>query len=213
LNYDDIKSLKNKFPHAPNILGKEEYFNSAVLIPLIKMNDELNFLFEKRAKNIRQGGEICFPGGEIEPLDSGIDATVLRETKEEIGIDSDRIELIGRLDTLFGPRGITVDSYLGYLNISIDECKIDKTEVEKIFAVPVSYFEKNSPEKYTVITKSQFEFLDSNGNTDLLIPIDSSNQGSYFENKRKVFVYKVSGEIIWGITARLVFEIVQLLKK
>lgn len=209
----DIKSLAEKFPLIPNILGKDEFFNSAVLIPLVEKNGELHFLFEKRAKNIRQGGEICFPGGEIEAEDSSIEKTILRETFEEIGIDSDKIQLIGKLDTLIGPRGITVDSYLGILNIKIEDCKIDTAEVEKIFTVPVSYFEKNQPEEYTVVTKSKFRFYNSQGIEDSLIPDDASNNDSYFENRRKVLVYKINGEIIWGITARLVYQIIQMLKK
>lgn len=208
----DLELLKNKFPEKPNILGKEEYFNSAVLISLINIDDELHFLFEKRAPNIRQGGEICFPGGEIDSDDFSIEETVLRETKEEIGIDSENIQLIGMLDTLIGPRGITVDSYLGILNIKPEDCKIDLNEVEKVFTVPVSYFENNQPEEYTVLTKSKFYFYDSKGNEDNLIPSDSSNRDSYFESRRKVLVYKTKGEIIWGITARLVYQIIRLLK-
>ena len=140
----DLQKFTRKFPVAQNILGKEEFFNAAVLIPLVNADGEYNFLFEKRATNIRQGGEICFPGGEIEENDKSIEETILRETFEEIGVNQERIQILGKLDTLIGPRGMTVDSCVGIVDISsIGECHIDKSEVEKIFLVPVSFFENN----------------------------------------------------------------------
>ena len=140
----DLQKFTRKFPVEQNILGKEEFFNAAVLIPLVNADGEYNFLFEKRATNIRQGGEICFPGGEIEENDKSIEETILRETFEEIGVNQERIQILGKLDTLIGPRGMTVDSCVGIVDISsIGECHIDKSEVEKIFLVPVSFFENN----------------------------------------------------------------------
>ena len=56
MNTSELEKLKSKLPIHPGILRKEEYFNSAVLIPLVFVNNEYNFLFEKRAANIRQGG-------------------------------------------------------------------------------------------------------------------------------------------------------------
>jgi len=67
MNKNDLENLKKKLPPIPGILGKEEYFNAAVLIPLMMINGEYHFLFEKRAAHIRQGGEVCFPGGEFDP--------------------------------------------------------------------------------------------------------------------------------------------------
>lgn len=208
---DIIEKLRDKFPKNPGILGKDEYFNSAVLIPLAKLNGEFQFIFEKRAKHIRQGGEICFPGGEIELTDKNIEETIYRETEEEIGINPNKINILGRLDTLIGPRGITVDSCVGIVDIkSLDECKIDKSEVEKIFSVPLTFFKNNPPEIFTVVTKSNLTFYNSKGEEENLLLQDVNNEESYFINKRKVFVYKTNGEIIWGITARLVNEVVKM---
>ena len=60
---DNLKKLISKLPKHPNVLGRDRFFNSAVLIPLVKINGEYHLLFQKRAATIRQGGDICFPGG------------------------------------------------------------------------------------------------------------------------------------------------------
>jgi len=209
MNNEKLQKLITNLPKFPNILGKEEYFNSAVLIPLFLVDGEYHLLFEKRAASIRQGGEICFPGGEIEEIDNDSIETAIRETEEEIGISRKDIAIIGKLDILIGPRGITVDPIVAELSIAeINTCIIDKTEVEKVFSVPVKYFEENKPQTYKVLSKINYKMFNENGEEESLIPTDSKEK-SYTENVREVLVYKVNGETIWGITARLVYEIVK----
>ena len=87
-----IEGLKDKLPVVPGINGKEEYFNSAALVLLMLVNEEYHFVFEKRAANIRQAGEICFPGGKFDPdqdasfLDTAIRETVLPQRTMHIPI-------------------------------------------------------------------------------------------------------------------------------
>ncbi|MBN1300790.1 MAG: CoA pyrophosphatase [Melioribacteraceae bacterium] len=216
MNREELYRLRSCFPETPGILGKDEFFNSAVLIPLIELDNHFHLLFEKRAANIRQGGEICFPGGEFDrAIDTSFEDTALRETEEEIGIKRDSIEVIGCMDTLIGPRGITVDSCVGILNIhSLNEINIDKKEVEKIFSVPVSYFRNNKPENYKIVSENSLRFFNSNGIEENLIPIksngpDDKRDTTYTFTTRNVLVYKINGEVIWGITARLVYELVK----
>jgi coenzyme A diphosphatase NUDT7 len=172
MNSNEIKLLREKLPKNPGILGKEEYFNSAVLIPLVCIDKEYHFLFEKRAANIRQGGEICFPGGQIDlDSDKSNEETALRETEEEIGIPRDKIEVIGKLDTLIGPRNVTVDSCVGIIHIkNLDECVIDESEVAKIFSVPLQYFVNNEPEYFKVVSEFKYKFYNSAGEEEDLIP-------------------------------------------
>lgn len=209
MNKEQLKNLESNLSTYPGILGKEEYFNSAVLIPLFLIEDEYHLLFEKRANSIRQGGEICFPGGEIEESDSNCIETAIRETEEEVGISREKIKIIGRIDTLIGPRGITVEPIIAELIITnIDSCVIDKAEVDKVFSVPVSYFEKNKPQIYKVLSKINYKMFNEDGQEESLIPTSSKDE-TYTKNIREVLVYKVNGEVIWGITARLVYEIVK----
>lgn len=215
MNSLDIDKLKSNLRKTPGILKKEKYFNSAVLIPLIFLNGEYSLLFEKRAAGIRQGGEICFPGGEFDPLfDHNFLDTAIRETVEETGIDKASIDLIGQLDTFIGPMGVTVDSFIAIINIpNINNLSFDKNEVEKLFTVPISFFVNTQPDKYFVKLKFHPEEIDKNGNTVITFPAEELKLPSRYSKpwhgrKHEIFVYKTNGEIIWGITAELIREII-----
>ena len=213
------KKLKQMLPRYPGILRKEEYFNSAVLIPLVKIYGEYHFFFEKRSAEIRQGGEICFPGGEYDPSnDKSFKETAIRETVEELGIKRENIKIIGALDTLIAPVGVTVDSFIAEIKINnLNDLRIDKTEVEKVFTVPVSFFMENPPQVFHIRLEVHPSFIDEHGNKVELLPVKDLKLPDKYSNpwggrKRKVFVYKVEGEVIWGITAALVYEVIEKIK-
>ena len=219
MNKTNLNDLISKLPVTPGILWKEEYLNSAVLIPLVYKNEEYHFLFEKRSEKIRQGGEICFPGGEFDPsIDKSYKDTALRETTEEVGIDRKYVNIIGILDTLIGPTGITIDSFIGVINdINIMNLSFDKNEVEKIFLIPVSFFINNEPEKYFVRMEIHPSEIDKNGDKIDTLPVKDLQLPDRYSKpwrgrKHKILVYKTSGEVIWGITAVLIYEIIKRLK-
>ncbi|KAJ1654158.1 hypothetical protein IWQ61_005867 [Dispira simplex] len=71
---------------------------AAVLLPLCQVNNCPAVLFTVRSMNLSSHqGEVSFPGGMMDPTDPTYQVTCLRETQEEIGIISDRIEVVGRL--------------------------------------------------------------------------------------------------------------------
>ena len=71
--------------------------HAAVLILLSEINDP-DLLFTERAVGLRKhAGQISFPGGTYEPGDADAPATALRETWEEVGLQPDKVTLLGRL--------------------------------------------------------------------------------------------------------------------
>lgn len=219
MNKDDLKRLVSGLPSSPGIMRKDEFFNSAVVVPFVMKDDEFHLLFEKRAANIRQGGEICFPGGEYDPeLDKDFTETAVRETVEELGIDIKKINVLGILDTLIGPMGVTVDSCIVTLDIeSPDELDIDKTEVDKVFLIPVSWFQKNPPEEYSVQLVVHPHYTDENGDVVHLLPskeleLPERYNQPWRAGKRKIYAYKLEEGVLWGLTAALVREVVDRLK-
>lgn len=114
--------------------------------------------------------------------------------------------------------GATVDSFVATLAIqSLDELNIDGEEVEKVFMIPVSFFEKNEPEKYKVRLEIQPSYIDKNGEKIKLFPAQELQLPERYNQpwggrKYRVFVYKTEKGIIWGITAEIIYEFIQMLK-
>jgi len=217
LNLDKIKKI---FSSPQGVLGKDKYFNSAVLVPLLFINDKCNFLFEKRAGNIRQGGEVSFPGGEIEnELDKNSKDTAIRETMEELGVAADQVEIIGGMGTLVAPMGITVDPFVGLLKInSIDDLNIDSNEVEKVFTIPVSFFLENKPDTYYINVRAHPYDVDEDGNKIELLPVKKLGLPKRYSDpwlraRHRVYIYNTPGEIVWGITAEIVYEFCKLISE
>ena len=213
-----IKILQNVLTKQPSVLAKDKYFNSAVLVPLLFINDECHFLFEKRAGNIRQGGEVSFPGGEIDDeLDRNFKDTAVRETVEELGVGRNQIEIIGEMGTLVAPMGITVDPYVGKLNIkSIEDLNIDSVEVEKVFTIPVSFFLENKPDTYYINVRAHPYEVDDEGNKIELLPVKKLGLPNRYADpwkraRHRVLIYNTPGDIVWGITAEIVFEFCKLI--
>lgn len=214
----NLDNIKHNLPKSIGINGKEEFFHSAVLLLLIKRHEELHIIFEKRAAGIRQAGEISLPGGMIDDTDTGAEHTAIRETTEELGIPANRIEIIGRLDTVIAPIGAMVDVCVGVTDIAFDEIIPNLEEVEKVFTVPLSYFQTTVPEEYGVLVKVHPTFIDPHTMEEVVLfptaklDIPPKYHKPWGNLKNKVYVYKTEGEVIWGITARIVRDFVERVK-
>lgn len=90
-------------------LTKEEVFAnnprvSGVLLLLFEKNNELHIAFTQRKQYEGvHSGQMSFPGGKKDVTDLDLRETALRETFEEIGIERNKIEIIGSLSELYIP--------------------------------------------------------------------------------------------------------------
>jgi len=218
MNNLSLENITLAIANSPEILGKDKYFNSAVLVPLVEIDGKFHLLFEKRANHIRQGGEVSFPGGEYDiKKDQGLRHTAIRETSEELGLSIDKIKIFGKIGTIVAPMGVTVDAFVGQLSIqNIEELKIDNNEVEKVFLVPVEYFLKKKPDEYTVKLEVHPSYIDEKGNNVELLPVQKLGLPERYSKPWKngfhrVLVYNSTEEVIWGITAEIVFELCRMI--
>jgi peroxisomal coenzyme A diphosphatase NUDT7 len=205
-------------PKVPGVLCRDLYFNSAVLVPFLLIGDEYHILFQKRAAGIRQGSEICFPGGRHDSgLDRDFQETALRETVEELGLDRDKISISGQLDTLVTPRGIIVETYIGTLAIDdLNQLQPAPGEVEEVFTVPVSWFIANRPEIYFTRVEVQPSTIGPDGKKQILLPVEELGlPAMYGESLNgmnyRVVVYKTEKYVIWGLTATILFEMIRMI--
>lgn len=200
---DRINSLQGR---KPGVLGQDEFFRSAVILPLIKENGELKVLFEKRAPDLdHQPGEICFPGGQMEKSDADMELTAIRETCEELGIAPQQIKIVAPLDILISPFNLMVTPYLAHLQ-DYEQIRYNPDEVEKIFFVPLNFFLMNKPQLYTL--KLQVNLPEDYPYE--LIPHGRNypwRQGFY-----KQYFYIWQDEIIWGLTAYIMHNFIDLLQ-
>ena len=76
---------------------------AAVAVLLHEGAEGLEALFIHRAERAGDtwSGQIAFPGGRREPTDTDLRATAVRETREEIGVDLTAAEPLGVLDDMY----------------------------------------------------------------------------------------------------------------
>lgn len=203
-----------------SIIGKDLYINSAVLIPIIVIDKTEFVLFQKRSTTVRQPGEVSFPGGHFDSrFDNDFLSTAIRETCEELGIEKDKISVLGKIGTLVAPMGVIVETYLGILNInSLDELKIDHKEVDRIFVIPLQYFISSKPDEYFTRLELHPFMTKEDGEKVELLPVKELGLPEKYSipwtnGKHRVLVYRTSEEVIWGITAELIFELSTKLKE
>jgi len=213
-----LNDLKDKLPEIPGIHRKDKYFNSAVLLLLYWIDGEYHLLFERRAVNISQGGEVCLPGGKYDPrIDSNYEDTAIRETMEELGVSKESIKIIGRLDTLVAAMGATIDIFVGDLEIdSLEELEINRGEVAEVFTLPIAYFKDNHPQEYQVRLEIQPSYFNQKGEEVVTFPAKELGLPQRYTKPwggrdHKIYLYQTGQGIIWGITAELIYDFVERL--
>lgn len=195
MNLSEIKEKCAGYPRKERILDKK----AAVLVPLVEREGELCLLFEVRAKNLRnQPNEVCFPGGRIEQGESA-EQCALRETREELGLSD--VEVFTALDAVKRSSGQTIEAVVGSVR-SLEELNPAEHEVAEVFTVPLEWFRTNPP-KYAVYS---------------LIP-DMEHAPEelkrFLPNYHRSWttpIWTVQGQTIWGMTARLLVQLLQRLE-
>ncbi|KHF41959.1 NUDIX hydrolase [Halalkalibacter okhensis] len=203
---NELSAIKRQLSNRKSGILGSGTMQSAVLLPLVYVNNELSILFEVRSKTLaKQPGEICFPGGKIDPTDPTPEAAAIRELTEEIGIPENKIKMIAPLDKLVTPfRGI-IYPFIGEL-LCLDELNINHDEVDHTFTVPLSYLYEHEPDVHSM--KLWFE-------PGADFPIDKvPNKHAYSNRYNEIseHFYYYHEYVIWGLTARILNHFLDITK-
>ncbi|WP_312256846.1 NUDIX hydrolase [Stutzerimonas nitrititolerans] len=114
---------------------------AAVLIPLLAAEPECPVLFTRRANSMRRhAGELCLPGGRLEPSDQGsVIHAALREAHEEIGLPPARVSLCWALPPCQNSRGDLIHPVLGVVTRPL-RWQLQAGEVAGVLEVPLEHF-------------------------------------------------------------------------
>lgn len=208
MKHDRFADIKERLADRQSkILGSEEYFKSAVLLPLIVKEDGIHVLFEVRSRMLRrQPGEVCFPGGKIDREDESPEQAALRETCEELGIKKEDMEVIGPLDYMVTPFQTAIYPFAGWIK-NPDAIVPNEGEVGEVFTVPLSFFEKNKPDRYDI----HFKVEPEQGFPYHLI--ENGEDYNWRTGKMPEYFYQYEGKVIWGLTARILYHFLSLTEK
>ncbi len=101
--------------------GPEEIRPAAVLVPVVRREGGLTVLLTRRTAHLNDhAGQISFPGGRAEPGDADAAQTALREAAEEIGLERERVEVLGELHPYVTVTGYRVTPVVGLVTPPLD---------------------------------------------------------------------------------------------
>lgn len=204
---DSNSILRKMRQHTPSVLGNEEYAKYAVLLPLVEIDNEIHILFEIRSHQLRrQPGEICFPGGKMDQQDQTEQDTAIRETMEELCISETEITDVFPFDYLVSPFGMMIYTHVGTIK-NLHQIKPNTAEVAEIFTVPLSFF---------MDTKPKIHHVDFEPNPEENFPHDLVPGGENYNwrtSRVDEHFYIYDDKVIWGLTARIITEFVEFLKR
>ncbi len=190
--------------HIPG-LSRRRKGEAAVVIPLLKKDGEYHILFEKRAQKLDiQPGEVCFPGGGMDPGEVPA-RTAVRETGEELLVREEQVEILAALDPVMGPGGASIWPFAAILHDY--EGTWSRDEVDYVFTVPFSQLMAQKPGVY----QTRLQTLPGDDFPYDLIP-GGRNYG-WRSKKNPVYFYNGWSETIWGVTARILYEFLDRCKE
>jgi len=172
---------------APRTIAQDGYRRAAVLLPLFETAAGPAVLLCRRTDTVpTHKGQISFPGGGSRPEDADLVATALREAHEEVGLRPADVTVLGRLD---------------------DTLAMSSQHVVRpvVGAIPHPYRFSLDP----------FEIVET-----LTLPLGPLLDGAPFREEAwerdgrpvSVFFYEHAGYTIWGLTARILKQFVELVR-
>ena len=161
------------------------FSHAAVLVPLFQKDGDCHLLFTKRSEEVKyHKGEISFPGGVVDEEDRELIHTALREAREEIGLKESDVQIIGVLDDIVTITEFIVTPIVGLFPYPYP-FKVSEVEIAELIEVPLAS----------------------------LLKKDCFSEREIFRGGEReiVYAYEYGKHIIWGATARILKQFLDLI--
>jgi 8-oxo-dGTP pyrophosphatase MutT (NUDIX family) len=179
--------LRQFSPVGNDIIQQNGLVKAAVLVPLFRQENRWHLLFTRRTDRLaNHKGQVAFPGGARDPGDRDEIDTAMRETYEEIGMTANCIRVLGKMPVFPTVSGFAITPVVSLVCWPVDLHPAE-LEVERIFSVPISWLAEPGNAEQRLYTRS-------NGSSDLVW-----------------FFQPFGGEVIWGVTAQIVVDLMKIL--
>lgn len=141
------QALRERFAHppvwTPEIQREPKYAvrdaaQAAVLVPIVLRQQPMVLLTERTRGLSTHSGQVAFPGGRSDSGDADAAATALREAREEVGLDSRRVEVLGNLPVYVTGSSFIVTPVVALVQPDLD-LQANPAEVASIFEVPLAF--------------------------------------------------------------------------
>lgn len=168
-------------------LKRPDLKKAAVLILFYSKNGVLYVLLTKRTEDVEHHkGQISFPGGSHDEVDSDLVGTALRESEEEIGLPRELVRVLGLFDEYETPSGFAITPVIACAE-ALPLLRPHAAEVAEILEVPLSLFMDKSNERI--------------------------EQRSPFGVPLNVYFYRFGEHEIWGATAAILRSFLHTLRQ
>jgi len=189
MNYcgkDFIEQIRNILSSRKRrVIEHPPFSHAAVLVPLFQKEGDCHLLFTKRSQEVKyHKGEISFPGGVVDEEDKELINTALREAFEEIGLKENDVQIIGVLDDIVTITEFIVTPIVGLFSYPYP-FKVSEVEIAELIEVPLAFL------------------LDE----DCFSEREISRGGE----REIVYAYQYGEHIIWGATARILKQFLDLI--
>jgi len=167
------------------VIEHPPFSHAAILVPLFQKEGDCHLLFTKRSQEVKyHKGEISFPGGVVDEEDKELINTALREANEEIGLKESDVQIIGVLDDIVTITEFIVTPIVGLFPHPYP-FKVSEAEIAELIEVPLAS----------------------------LLNEDSFSERKIFRGGQNeiVYAYQYEKYIIWGATARILKQFLDLI--
>ncbi len=167
--------------------GSKTCRRAAVLLLLYPKDDQLYTLLTQRRHDLPQHpGQIAMPGGSRDGTET-VAQTAIREAHEEVGIDPQTVEVVGRLTHIYIPPSHFCIQIVVGVTVERPQWRANPAEIETLLEAPLSIFFDPAFRKTTVVERDG--------------------------QKWRVPYFAINDHKVWGATAMALGELITLLQE